>query len=70
MAEATSKAGVVPKAGDRVRIVAHRPEGFMYSSLSDWPGYEIGTIHTVHNIIGDEVNIDPCLFLDEIEVVQ
>lgn len=71
MAEATSKAGVVPKVGDRVKIVFH---GYYEGEpLAGRRKYELGTEHEV-----TEVGSDGAFFLnnctwvlpEEIEVIQ
>lgn len=74
MADKETGGAVVPRAGQRVRIVRHEPEMPNYSSLSFWgPEFAIGTEHTVESVHGIDVNLVghevPCLLLSEIEVL-
>lgn len=74
MADKEKGGAVVPRAGQRVRIVRHEPEQGGYSSLTQWgPEFAVGTEHTVHSVHGIEVVLKehevPCLLLSEIEVL-
>ena len=69
MAEAAGKTKVVPKVGDRVKIVFHGYyEGY---SLKDYPGFEIGTEHEVTEAHGTDFCLNDAIFVlpEEIEVV-
>lgn len=74
MADKEKGGAVVPRAGQRVKIVRHEPEQNGYSSLSQWgPEFAVGTEHTVEFVNGIEVVLKehevPCLLLSEIEVL-
>lgn len=74
MADKETGGAVVPRAGQRVRIVRHEPEKDGYSSLDLWgPEFAVGTEHAVECVSGIEVILKeheaPCLLLSEIEVL-
>ena len=74
MADKEKGGAVVPRAGQRVKIVRHEPEQDGYSSLYHWgPAFAVGTEHTVLCVHGQEVILKehevPCLLLSEIEVL-
>ena len=74
MADKEKGGAVVPRAGQRVRIIRHEPEMLNYSSLAAWgPEFAIGTEHVVESVHGIDVNVVghavPCLLLSEIEVL-
>lgn len=74
MADEEKGGAVVPRAGQRVKIVRHEPEKDGYSSLTQWgPEFSVGTEHTVEGVHGAEVYVVgyevPCLLLSEIEVL-
>lgn len=74
MADEEKGRTVVPRPGQRVRIVKHEPEMLNYSTLAQWgPEFAVGTEHTVESVHGIDVNLVgydvPCLLLSEIEVL-
>lgn len=74
MADKEKGGAVVPRAGQRVKIVRHEPAQDGYSCLSQWgPAFAVGTEHTVLSVHGKEVILKehevPCLLLSEIEVL-
>lgn len=74
MADKEKGGAVVPRVGQRVRIVRHEPDMPNYSCLDTWgPAFAVGTEHTVESVSGDDVHVVghdvPCLLLSEIEVL-
>lgn len=74
MADEEKGGAVVPRPGQRVKIVRHEPEQAGYSSLGQWgPEFSVGTEHVVECVLGIEVILKehevPCLLLSEIEVL-
>ena len=74
MADEEKGGAVVPRPGQRIKIVRHEPETRNYSCLSTWgPEFAIGTEHIVDGVHGRDVHIVgydiPCLLLSEIEVL-